>query len=157
MSDALFVKKLGAKQILGTVKAVVNTMCAKDGDKYAAYSIFGYTDGVRRGTGAHGEFTAFQGEMEATNFVTDERFIANEAFIPEPLSTMLVNALHEGERVEFAFTVYVKRRDELPMGYEYLVTPHKQISEADPLAHLRKLIPNTAQKALRAAKEAESA
>jgi len=149
MSEPILLKKMGAKQILGDVRAVVNTMCEKDGDSYPAYTIFGYTDGIKRGTSNYGEWVAFTGSMEAINYVTEERYQSKQCFIPEPLSSMLVDALSEHERIEFAFTVQVKRRDNLAEGYEYVVVPHKQVREADPLEHLRKLIPATAQKAAR--------
>lgn len=135
------VKKLGAKQILGNVKSVVKEQCAKDGDTYRAYSIIGQANGIKTGTSQFGEWCAFQGKMEAINYVTGESFAAMQCFIPDPLQSMIRGALTENDNVEFAFTVIVKRRDDLKEGYEYLVEPHKAAQEADPLAALRNLLP----------------
>lgn len=135
------VKKLGAKQILGNVKQVVKDSCEKDGDTYKAYSIIGQANGIKTGTSQYGEWCAFTGRMEAVNYVTGESFAAMQCFIPEPLQSMIRNALSETDSVEFAFTVIVKRRDDLKEGYEYLVEPHKQAQEADPLAALRAMLP----------------
>jgi len=135
------VKKLGAKQILGTVKNVVKDQCPKDGDTYKAYSVYGIANGIKTGTSNFGEWCAFQGKMEAVNYVTGESFAAPQCFIPEPLQSMLRDALAENDTIEFAFSVHVKRRDDLKEGYEYIVEPHKAAQEADPLAALRNLLP----------------
>lgn len=132
-------KKLGAKQILGDVKKVVKDECKKDGDVYKAYSVYGIANGIKTGTSQYGEWCAFIGQMEAVNYVSGEQFAATQCFIPEPLETMLRTALESNDSVEFSFTVDVKRRDDLKNGYEYLVTPHKEAQESDPLAQLRAL------------------
>jgi hypothetical protein len=144
MSDVQMLKKLGAKQILGNVKATVADKCAKDGAVYEAYSIYGTTNGIKTGTSTYGEWLAFVGNMEAINHVTGEMFAAIQCFIPEPLQSLIREALKDlddDKSIEFAFTVSVKRRDDLKEGYEYLVKPHKQASESDPLEKLRNLIP----------------
>jgi hypothetical protein len=135
-------KKLGANQILGNVKKVVQEHCAKDKDTYQAYSIYGTTNGIKTGTSQFGEWTSFIGTMEAVNHVTGEMFAAVVCFIPEPLCSLIKAALADNDNVEFAFTVTVKRRDDLKEGYEYLVVPHKQAQEADPLEKLRLLVPS---------------
>lgn len=135
-------KKLGAKQILGNVKQTVKEFCANDGDVIPAYSIFGTANGVKSGVSQYGDWAAFVGNMEAINHGTGERFAAVQCFIPEPLQTILLKGLEEHENIEFSFTVKVKRRDDLKEGYEYLVEPHKNASEADPLEKLRNMVPN---------------
>lgn len=142
MTEVTMLKKLGAKQVLGNIKAITNTMCEKDGDTCKAYTIFGQSNGVKTGVGTYGTWYAFQGQMEAINHVSGERFAAIQCFIPEPIQSMLLDALKDHEQIEFAFTVSVKRRDDLKEGYEYLVTPHKETRESDPLANLRGLIPD---------------
>lgn len=141
------VKKLGAKQILGNVKKTVAENCAKDGDTFRAYSIAGICNGIKTGTGTYGQWTAFQGKMEATNYASGEAFAAVQCFIPEPLQSMLLDALEKTDTVEFAFSVHVKRRDDLKEGYEYIVEPHMKAQEADPLAALRALLPAPAKSA----------
>ena len=134
-------KKLGANQILGSVKKIVVENCPNDKDVYNAYSIFGTTNGIKTGVSQFGEWTSFVGNMEAVNHVTGEMFAAIVCFIPEPLCSLIKDALVDNDQVEFAFSVSVKRRDDLKEGYEYLVIPHKAAQEADPLEKLRALIP----------------
>lgn len=141
MSDIQMLKKLGAKQITGDVKKHVKEKCANDGDHFELYSIWGTANGVKTGTSNFGDWMSFVGQMEAVNRVTGEMFAAAHCFIPEPLSTMLKVALQDHDTVDFAFTVSVKRRDDLQCGYEYLVKPHKAATESDPLEKLRNLIP----------------
>ncbi len=140
-TSVTMVKKLGAKQIIGNVKKAVTDFCANDGDKVSLYTIFGVANGVKTGTSTYGEWTAFQGKFEASNYVEGTSYASNQAFITEPLQSMLVDALRESDVVQFAITVDVKRRDDLNQGYEYLTTPHLQTSENDPLAHLRAAVP----------------
>jgi hypothetical protein len=137
-------KKLGAKQIVGNVKQAVKDFCVNDGDKVSLYTIFGVANGVKTGTSNYGDWTAFQGKFEATNYVDGQSYASNQAFIVEPLQSMLLGALESSDEVQFAITVDVKRRDDLNQGYEYLVTPHLQAQENDPLAHLRSSVPQIA-------------
>lgn len=141
MAQVTMLKKLGAKQILGDIKNVAANYCAKDGDAVDAYSIFGTCNGIKTGASTYGEWTAFIGQMEAINHSTGEHFAAVQCFIPEPLQSIIKGALTVNDNVEFAFTVKVKRRDDLKEGYEYLVVPHKQATEADPLEKLRAMVP----------------
>lgn len=153
------VKKLGAKQIVGDIKKAVRDFCANDGDKVTVYTIFGTANGVKTGTSNYGDWTAFQGTFEATNYVDGNSYASNQAFITEPIQSMLVQALQNSDAVDFAITVDVKRRDDLQCGYEYITTPHVQTQTSDPLAHLRSAIPQLAAPvkvaALEAPKESE--
>lgn len=139
-----FLKKLGAKQIMGNVKKAVQDYCPNDGDKVTLYTIFGVANGIKTGTTNYGPWTAFQGQFEAQNHVDQNAYASNQAFIPEPLQSMLMGALEKSETVQFAITVDVKRRDDLNVGYEFLPTPHIQTQENDPLAHLRSSVPQIA-------------
>ena len=153
MQSVTMLKKLGAKQILGDVKAIVKNFCPEDRSTADVYTIYGAATGVKTGTTQYGEFTAFQGNFEAINYASGEKFAAIQCFIPEPLQTLVKQAMETSDSVEFAFTVTVKRRDDLKEGYEYLVTPHKAAQEADPLEKLRALIPPPKTLALEAPKE----
>jgi len=142
-------KKMGAKQILGNVKTVVANNCPNDGDMYRAYTIYGKVNGFNTGTSNHGDWVSFNGNMEGINHDTGEAMQSTVAFIPDPLQTLLLNALQDSEEIEFAFSVSVKRRDDLAVGYEYIVEPHKEAQETNPLAELKEL----AMKGLANAKE----
>ena len=134
-------KKLGAKQIVGNVKKAISDFCANDGDKVSLYTIIGIANGVKTGTSNYGDWIAFQGKFEASNHVDGLSYASNQAFIVEPLQSMLVDALQNSDEIRFAITVDAKRRDDLNQGYEYLVTPHIQAKENDPLEDLRASIP----------------
>lgn len=144
MSNTQLVKKLGSKQILGNVGKLVAERCENDGDVYKAYTIFGAVNGTKTGNSTFGEWLAFTGTMEAVNHVTGESFAAAQCFVPEPLQSMMLAELKNSDSLEFAFSVSVKRRDDLDRKYEYIVTPITETRQADPLAHLRQLVPQIA-------------
>lgn len=139
-------KKLGAKQITGDVKKIVREHLANDGDRMALYTVFGRVDSIRTGDHpTYGAWVAFGGMVESINHVTGEEAASNQAFLPEPLSSMLKAELENADSIEFAVTVDVKRRDDLGQGYEYLPIPHIQSTDNDPLAHLRAKLPEIAK------------
>jgi hypothetical protein len=142
MSESIqMLKKIGANQILGKVKKVVEDYCPENGSVVDAYSVYGSTNGIQKGTSQFGEWTAFLGRLGAINHITGQRFEGLKCYIPEPLQTAILEGLSKHEEVEFAFTVSIKRRDDLKEGYEYLVKPHREMQEADPLEALRSRIP----------------
>lgn len=149
-------KKLGAKQIVGNVKSAVVNYCQNDGDKVSLYTIIGIANGVKTGTSNYGPWVAFQGKFEASNHVDGLNYASNQAFIVEPLQSMLMAALETTDEIRFAITVDVKRRDDLNQGYEYLVTPHIHAKENDPLEDLRAAIPKIAAPLKLAAPEPEA-
>jgi hypothetical protein len=142
--SVIMVKKLGAKQIIGDVKKAVKQFCANDGDKVTLYTIFGVANGIKTGTSNFGPWVSFQGTFEATNYVDGASYASNQAFITEPIQSMLMVALEDSDSVQFAITVDAKRRDDVAQGYEYITTPHLQTRENDPLAHLRAHVPQLA-------------
>lgn len=137
-------KKIGANQILGKVKNVVNDFCANDGDIIDAYSVYGHVNGVQEGVSQYGKWYAFVGSLGAVNHITGEKFEGAKCFIPEPLQSIVLKGLEDNDNVEFAFTVQLKRRDDLETGYEYLTKPHRELQAADPLEGLRSRIPQIA-------------
>lgn len=137
-------KKLGAKQIMGNVQKAVKDFCSNDGDKVTLYTVFGVANGIKTGSTNYGPWTSFQGSFEAENHVDGQAYASNQAFITEPLQSLLLEALNGSDTVQFAITVEAKRRDELLVGYEFLTTPHIQTQQNDPLAHLREAIPKLA-------------
>ena len=139
-------KKLGAKQILGNVKKVVTENCKNDGDIYKAYSIYGIASGTKTGTSQFGDWMAYTGSFEAVNYITGESIKSIQAFIPEPLNSIIKEGLLKHETVQFAFTVSVKRRDDTKEGYEYLVEPHTNVTSTDELSQLRALLPDLTEK-----------
>lgn len=155
------VKKLGSKQILGNVGKVVKEKIENDGEVLNMYSLFGMANGIKTGSSTYGEWTALVGQMEAINHITGDSYAATVCFVPEPLCSILVNALRENDSVEFAFQVSVKRRDDLERGYEYIVTPIIESRQSDPLQLMREkamaALPASAQMEIPVAPEAEAA
>ena len=138
--SAKLLKKLGTKQIIGDVLKVSKSI-ENDGDTILLYSLYGESDGVKTGPGTFDNpWTAFQGNMEAVNQLTGEVFSSTQCFVPEPLNTMLLGALKENDKIEFAFSVHLKRRDDLPTNYEYIVEPKQEPQSNDRLAKMRELI-----------------
>jgi hypothetical protein len=143
------VKKLSAKQILGNVAKVIADSNIEVDQEIELYSLLGVCKGIKTGISTYGNWTSFEGNMEAVNFVTGEIFSSSTCFIPEPLNTILIDALEKNETIEFSFKVHAKRLANDPqtgaISYEYIVEPIKAAQETDPLKHLRDLSPKLLQ------------
>ena len=133
---ATLLKKISSKNIVTDLKAVVRSI-EKDGGVREIYRILGIVSGFKDGESNFGAYTEFQGTFYATNCVSGEAFESGKCFLPDPLPGMLKGALSNADSVEFALAVSIKRRDELNIGYEYLVAPLVETRTADPLAHLK--------------------
>lgn len=132
-------KKMSAATVIGEkIKGVVASRIEKDGETIELYTIFGIANGIKTGEHAtNGPWVAFTGNFEATNHLNGEVSRSGVAFLQAPMDSLLQGALAENSEVSFSMTVSVKRRDDLAVGYEYLVRPHVEASQADPLAALR--------------------
>lgn len=150
---ASLLKKMSAKAIVGNVKEVAKSI-EHDGDKTPLYNVYGICTGIE--TGEHqtnGPWIGFKGSFGAINLVTGEEFSATKCFLPDPMPGLLENAMRDNDSVEFALEVALKRRDDLAVGYEYMVTPLIDAQEADPLAHLKaKALPKASVQQLDAPK-----
>ena len=143
MADLL--KKISAKQVVGNVKKVVADSLKNDGDKMDLYNVIGIATGVKTGETDYGPWIAFTGQFEATNIETGEVFQSGKCHMPEPLDQMIHDVIVQKdtdgnpavESVQFAYTVGVKRRDDLQVGYEYTLREIVSADAADPLAALR--------------------
>lgn len=138
MSDLTVLKKMSASAIVPNLKQVAASIEA-DKKTLDVYRIWGAVDSIRTGESKYGDgtFVAFRGDIEAANLLTGELFYAPEAFLHEPLASMIKSALAAQDRVEFAMTVALKRRDELAVGYEFICKPIVETQRSDALAHLR--------------------
>lgn len=133
------VKKLSAKTIIGNVASFVKENIKDDNGTALLYTIFGVVNGVKSGSSNFGDWMAFQGSIEAVSAVTGETYRSPQVFLSEPLQGMLAVALQSNDTVEFACEVMVKRRDDLVIGYEYIINPKTETAQNDPLEHLRKI------------------
>ena len=141
-------KKMSAATVIGqkiasVVKEHLGGDDKKDGGTLDLYTVFGIANGIKTGEHAtNGAWVAFTGNFEANNHLDGSVARSGVVFAPAPMDSMLQSALTENASVSFSFTVTVKRRDDLAVGYEYIVKPHVETSEADPLAHLRQQTQN---------------
>lgn len=133
---ATLLKKMSTKNVISNPKEVLR-LIDKDGEVKEIYKILGIVTGYKPGEGDYGSYVAFAGQFHAVNTVTGEEFESGKAFLPEPLPGMIQAALANADNVEFALSVSMKRRDDLGVGYEYLVSPIVDTKRADPLAHLK--------------------
>lgn len=91
----------------------------------------------------YGPFYKFMGEFVATDLRTGEVGVASVAYLPSPVDEMLKTAIEagEGKSVEFAFDISVKPREDLAIGYEYLVATLIESKPTNPLAALLDSLP----------------
>lgn len=136
MSKVTFLKKIVSKNLVeGKIKDIAATV--DDGKILELYKVVGQATGYKVGTSNYGEWTGFTGNFEAYN-INGEIFKSNMAFVQEPLQTMIRAQLdNDVEMVEFGLSVSVKRRDDLEVGYEYVISPIIEVKESDALSHLR--------------------
>jgi hypothetical protein len=131
-------KKITAKHLnLAPVLAQFKKT-ADDGEIKQLYTIVGQVTGYRSDTGTYGEWVMFTGSFVATLKETGEIFSAPQAGLPGFITDQLVPLVKQanGQAVEFAFDVSVKRREDLGIGYEYLVKSLIEQQISDPMAAL---------------------
>ena len=130
------IRKISAKSVCGKIEVPKKAT--------RLFSVFGQATKTKSGTTDYGAWTALVGRFEAVNIETGEVFQAPQCFLPEPLNTMIAEALQEtdedGNRVNdaigFSVEVGVKPSD-VPIGYEYTTKENVKADTADPLAALR--------------------
>lgn len=94
---------------------------------------------------------AFKGEFEGVNLVTGEVFNAPKAYLPgaaEGTARAAIDALGEGEGVEFGCEIAVKKQTTSAVGYVFGVAVPKPPEARDGLAAIRaqmNALPSSAQ------------
>lgn len=141
-------------------KVTAKSICGKMSPPEKAkrlFSVFGIATKTKTGASDYGSWTALIGRFEAVNIETGEVFEAPQCFLPEPLNTMIAEALDEVDEDEnrvntsvgFSVEVGIKPSD-VPIGYEYTTKENVKADTADPLAALReqtaKTLPAPAKK-----------
>lgn len=132
---ATLLKKISAKTVMGNVKEIAKGM--KDGERKDLFKILGVCTGFKQDESTYGQYTEFHGNFFAINMLSGEEFEGSKAFLIDPWTGMLLGALEGNESVEFAITVSIIARDDLPTGYEYVGSPMVETKRADPLAALK--------------------
>lgn len=132
---ATLLKKISAKTVMGNVKEIAKTM--KDGEKKDLFKILGVCKGFKQDESTYGQYTEFHGSFYAVDMCSGMEYESAKAFLIDPWTDMLISALDGNDSVEFAITISILARDELPMGYEYIGSPMVETKRADPLAALK--------------------
>lgn len=133
----MLLKKISAKTVIGDVKALATE--SDDGARLKLFVLIGRITGIQTGSSNFGDWIAFKGAFEVTNCNTGETSKSPKCFLPEPVQSMLVDALKAHETVDFAVELGIRVDRTLPTGYEYTVEPLAEMQESDELAHLRDL------------------
>ena len=136
------IRKITAKSVCGKMEAPKKAT--------RLFSVFGIATKTKTGSTDYGSWTALVGRFEAINIETGEVFEAPQCFLPEPLNTMIAEALDEvddeGERVNkslgFSVEIGIKPSD-VPIGYEYTTKENVKADIDDPLAQLRETTQKT--------------
>lgn len=132
------IKKISAKTVFGDVAVPEKAV--------ALYTVMGIANGIRTGNSTYGEWLALTGQFEAMNLETGEAFVAPQCFLPEPLNGLIAAKVRtpdeNGKPVSVRFAVEVGLKPaKSTFGYEYTVRELVDASENDPLADLRKSLP----------------
>lgn len=149
MTDATEVtqrKKLTPKSVMGKIPN------PPEKGTTPLYTIIGVCHGVVKGAKEFGgetrPWTKLIGNFEAVNLISGEVFAAPECFLPEPYNSMIAQKF-EGDSavnaVEFAIEVGLSPPAEgQTVKYVYAGKMIQEAGEADPLANLRKRVPQLA-------------
>lgn len=95
----------------------------------------------------YGEFYKFLGNFVAMDLRTGMESNSGTAFLPAPLDGMIAAALVDSEgkqiegNIEFAVDISVKPREDLAVGYEYLVDNLMEVKRSEPMENLLKSLP----------------
>lgn len=144
------IRKLTAKSVCGKIEKPTKIT--------RLFSVFGIATKTKTGSSDYGTWTALVGRFEAINIATGEVFEAPQCFLPEPLNTMIAEALDEVEETEdddgnvttervnkslgFSVEIGIKPSD-VPIGYEYTTKENVKADVDDPLAALRETTQKT--------------
>ncbi len=130
-------KKLSVKTVYGKIKL------PDDVDSVDIMRIIGVANATKTVTTTFGDSTGLKGQFKATTPGDDNDYRASTAWLPDVIIDEISLALSvaEGEMpsVQFAYDITAVRRDDLPIGYEYICTPLIK-EENNPFENLEKKI-----------------
>lgn len=139
MTEPRIIRKIRPRDIM---EGKIKTPDKWDG-VHILFTVLGKANGTRHGESTYGEFYALKGMFEAVREHDQQPFLAKECFLPEPMQSHIVEAIHAQEEVgkapfvEFAFKIAIKEA-ETDRGYEYVIIPIIQPKATDELNELRK-------------------
>lgn len=135
------VKKLTTKTLIGRVdpsKIDVKT-------PLHLYTITGIIRGMKPGTGQYGDYVAFLGDFAAVVPGEKEVKRSSKCFLPPVVEQQVLSAFRDAKtgnanaEMEFGIKVLAKKND-TPIGFEYIVEPTMKVQESNRLAELLKAI-----------------
>jgi hypothetical protein len=137
MSESL--KKITPKTLGYDKKAIVSLLeKVADGESVPLYKVAGSVTGMTAGTSTYGDWLKFKGEFSV--ILADGRaFDSNSALFPAFLTDRLAPVVKgaNGDAVEFAFSIFAKRRDDLAIGYEYTARSLVDVAPTDTAKRLQ--------------------
>lgn len=131
--DAKLKKKISVKTVYGKPDP---EMIPENG-ALPCVRMVGGINKMRTGEGNFGPWVAFKGQFIAVNLQTGESFKGSELFLPDVASDLIESAVIEadGNTVNIAFDIEaIHGRD--ADDYQYVVKPHMEVEESDPLLML---------------------
>lgn len=134
------IKKLSVKTVYGLID--LEKLINAPGKKLDVMTVLGLAVAVKQGTATYGDWTALQGQFEATNCETGEVFSSATLFLPEVALVPIQIALaQEGSRgVEFAIKIGVEYNPNKKPGgsaYSYTFDPLIPPDNNDPVSRLK--------------------
>lgn len=169
------VKKISAKDVLENINDIVKGMDV--GTIQMAYSVAGIVSGFARGMSAFGEWTRFEGSIQAVNHITGEVVRGKGVHMPEVLESTLLEGITDtadkveskskktetffniGTEIEFAYDVSIERLEDDDKGgisYKWHVSPKTEVATNDNLSHLTALLGSPETEVKAASKKAKA-
>jgi hypothetical protein len=129
---------LVSKIAMKTIGAQPKKNSLEEGESKELAIIYGRASKYEVGQSTFGEFTKFRGTFEAVNAETKDLYKGGACFLPDVVTSLLVDALDnsDGAPVDFALQIGC-RFSTAPMGFEYTVSPLTETKESDELTALR--------------------
>lgn len=103
--------------------------------------VYGNATGFEIKSGDLGDSFKFSGSFEAVNLSSGEVFKSSTCFLPATAAGLLAGALDGAQSVQFGFDIAAKFREDVAIGYEYMITPLVDSSASDPLSMLAASLP----------------
>jgi len=141
-TDVSFVTKISTAK-MGITQDDIRKVTGKgNGKPVPLFRVYGNVNNVKYGSTDKGEWTRFDGQIEAVNMNTGEVFRSGGLFLPPSVTPFLEGQLLQAKKdenfvsLQFAYDVQVKK-SAVPIGYEYVPVNLLGTSEQDPLLAMR--------------------
>lgn len=133
-----FEKKITPKNLFGKPRDLVKDIV--DGQIRYVYKVGGTINGVKDGVSTYGPWYKFIGEFLAIDMITGEEIRSTAVCLQEPLQGLILDQLKSDSTVEFAAEIGLRKRDDLEVGYEYIMRPIVAPKEPDHISRLKDMM-----------------